>query len=171
MQIGVIGGNTTDREIDKVAYEVGRQIAMKGGVLVCGGLGGVMEAACKGAREAGGITVGILPGKSREEANPYVLIPIVTGFSHGRNIIVVRSSQAIIAIEGSYGTLSEIAFALRLNIPVIGLNTWTPIRKGHEIPPIIPAKDPQDAVSKAIEEIRSQRSEVRGQRTEGRGQI
>lgn len=160
MQIGVIGSNRTTSKIERVAYEVGRQIAKNGGILVCGGLGGVMEAACKGAREAGGTTVGILPGTLREEANPYISIPIVTGFSDGRNIIVVRSSQAIIAIEGSYGTLSEIAFALRLGIPVIGLDTWSPIRKGHEAPPIILAEDPVDAVLRAIKEI--EKSEQRG---------
>ena len=154
MLIGVIGSSIASPEADKLAYDVGKEIARRGAVLVCGGLSGVMEAACKGACSADGITVGILPDKSREEANPYVSIPIVTGFSHGRNIIVVRSSQAIIAIEGSYGTLSEIAFALTLGIPVIGLNTWSPVRKNHKPPPIITAKNPVEAVDKAIEKIR-----------------
>ncbi|HAV43410.1 TPA: TIGR00725 family protein [bacterium] len=160
MRIGVIGNNTASLQTRRLAYEVGKEIAKGGGILICGGLGGVMEAACQGTRDAGGMTVGILPGSSSKEANPYVSIPIVTGFSHGRNIIVVRSSEAIIAIEGSYGTLSEIAFALILDIPVIGLNTWLPHREGHESPPLIAAKDPEEAVRLAIDSISSQKKSL-----------
>lgn len=122
--IGVIGGNQASDEILKLAEQVGDEIAKSGFVLICGGRGGVMEAACRGAKKAGGITVGILPGDTRQQANGFVDIPIVTGLGIGRNIIVVRSSQAIIALDGKYGTLSEIAHALRLGIPVIGLKTW-----------------------------------------------
>ena len=122
--IGVIGpAQASDKEY-KTAEEVGREIARRNGILLCGGLGGVMEAACLGAKSEGGLTIGIIPGSSKSDANPYVDIPIVTGMSHVRNIIVVRSSDAIIAIGGSYGTLSEIAFALKLEIPIIGINTW-----------------------------------------------
>lgn len=142
--IGVIGISEASREEYKTAEEVGREIAKRNGILVCGGLGGVMEAACRGAKSEGGLTIGIIPGSSRKEANPYVDIPIVTGISEARNIIVVRSSNAIIAIGGSFGTLSEIAFALKLEIPVIGINTWevsTDIKK---------ATTPKEAVDLAF---------------------
>src|SRR3972149_4049832 len=122
--IGVIGTSEASTEEYQTAEEVGREIARRKGILVCGGLGGVMEASCRGAKSEGGLTIGIIPGSSKKEANPYVDIPIVTGISEARNIIVVRSSNAIIAIGGSFGTLSEIAFALKLEIPVIGINTW-----------------------------------------------
>jgi len=122
--IGVIGTSEASTEEYQTAEEVGREIARKKGILVCGGLGGVMEASCRGAKSEGGLTIGIIPGSSKKEANPYVDIPIVTGISEARNIIVVRSSNAIIAIGGSFGTLSEIAFALKLEIPVVGINTW-----------------------------------------------
>ena len=122
--IGVIGTSEASNEEYKTAEEVGREIARRKGILVCGGLGGVMEASCRGAKSEGGLTIGIIPGSSKKEANPYVDVPIVTGISEARNIIVVRSSNAIIAIGGSFGTLSEIAFALKLEIPVIGINTW-----------------------------------------------
>ncbi len=122
--IGVIGTSEASNEEYKTAEEVGREIARRKGILLCGGLGGVMEASCRGAKSEGGLTIGIIPGSSKKEANPYVDIPIVTGISEARNIIVVRSSNAIIAIGGSFGTLSEIAFALKLEIPVIGINTW-----------------------------------------------
>src|ERR671926_372725 len=112
--IGVIGPAEASEAEYRTGEEVGREVARRDGVLVCGGLGGVMEAACRGAKSEGGLTVGIVPGFSIYDANPYVDIPIVTGISHARNVIVVRSSSAIIAIGGSYGTLSEIAFALKL---------------------------------------------------------
>lgn len=122
--IGVIGTSEASTEEYQTAEEVGREIARRKGILVCGGLGGVMEASCRGAKSEGGLTIGIIPGSTKKEANPYVDIPIVTGISEARNIIVVRSSNAIIAIGGSFGTLSEIAFALKLEIPVVGINTW-----------------------------------------------
>ncbi len=122
--IGVIGaGDATDYEYE-TALETGREIARRKFTLLCGGMGGVMEAACRGAKSEGGLTLGIIPGENKNEANPYVDIPVITGMGHGRNIIVVRSSDAIIAIGGSFGTLSEIAFALRLGIPIVGIRTW-----------------------------------------------
>jgi len=123
---------------------------MKGAILVCGGLGGVMEAACKGASSRGGVTIGILPGESRQAANPYVQIPIVTGIGYARNVAVVKSAQAVIAIGGSYGTLSEIGHALRSGIPVIGLNTWSLSRNGQQDNSIILAQNPTEAVDKAL---------------------
>lgn len=142
--IGVIGGSVCSKEIEKIAFEVGERIAKNGAILVCGGLGGVMKAAAKGAKSAGGTTIGILPTQTKKDANPYIDIPIVTGMSIARNVIVVRSSDAVIAIDGRYGTLSEIAIALNLGIPVIGLKTWD-IKA-----PIIIAKTPEQAVELAI---------------------
>ncbi len=145
--IGVIGtAEASDTEY-RTAEEVGREIAKRDGVLVCGGLGGVMEAACRGAKSEGGLTVGIIPGFDRLDANLYVDIPIVTGMGEGRNVIVVRSSSAIIAIGGSsssYGTLSEIAFSLKLCIPVIGINTW------EVSPDITRVSTPKEAVDLAF---------------------
>jgi uncharacterized protein (TIGR00725 family) len=154
--IGVIGGGEVSSQVDKTAETVGREIARQGAVLVCGGLGGVMEAACRGAYEEGGLTIGILPGESRRNANPYVKIPVVTGIGHARNVAVVKSSQAIIAIDGSYGTLTEIAYALQSGIPVIGLNTWSFSIDGRPNDSIIIANNPQEAVNRAMEMVREQ---------------
>ncbi|RKZ20667.1 TIGR00725 family protein [bacterium] len=122
--IGVIGGSQVSSEIYRLAYEVGREIGKRGHILVNGGLSGVMEASAKGAKEEGGLVVGILPGHSKESANPWVDIPVVTGMGEARNVIIVRTSDVLIAIDGRYGTLSEIAFALVFGKPVIGLRTW-----------------------------------------------
>ena len=148
--IAVIGsGQATTREAD-LAKAVGQEIAKRGAILVCGGLGGVMEAACQGAMSVGGTTIGILPGDSRQTANPYVQIPIVTGLGQARNVIVVKSAQALIAIGGSYGTLSEIGHALQSGIPVVGLQTWALTRDSQVDTSIIPAKNPVDAVEIAL---------------------
>jgi hypothetical protein len=109
-----------------------------------------MEAACKGAKSAGGLTVGILPGVDRQDANPYVDVPIVTGMDQGRNVIVVRSAQAVVAVGGWYGTLSEIGHALKLGIPVVGLETWELARGGQAVPAIVTALTPAEAAEKAI---------------------
>ncbi len=122
--IGVIGAGSCREEIYEQARTIGQGIAEAGATLVCGGLGGVMEGACRGAHEAGGQTVGILPGPDRTQANPYVAIPIVTDLGHARNVLVVRSSDILVAVSGEYGTLSEISIALKLGKPVIGLGTW-----------------------------------------------
>ena len=148
--IAVIGGSQPSSPEVKLAEEVGRALARRGAVLVCGGLGGVMEAACRGASSEGGITVGILPGDNRQAANPYVQIPIVTGIGYARNIAVVKSAQAVIAIGGSYGTLSEIAHASQGGIPVIGLNTWSLSRNDQSDNSIIPAQSPAEAVDIAL---------------------
>lgn len=149
MFIGVVGEGVATPELKKTAEAIGRELASRGHVIVCGGLGGVMEAACKGAKEAGGRTVGILPGNDRRDANPYVDVPIVTGLGEARNVLVVKTSQAVIAVGGRYGTLSEIALALKLGIPVVGLGTWSLLRQGELDPGIMPADDPTDAVDKA----------------------
>jgi uncharacterized protein (TIGR00725 family) len=148
--IGVIGGSEVPPPVAARAEEVGREIARRGAVLVCGGLGGVMEAACRGAAAEGGLTIGILPGENRRAANPFVRIPIVTGMGYARNVAVVRSCQAVIAVDGSYGTLSEIGHALQGGIPVIGLNTWSLARDGRADTAIIPATTPADAVDIAM---------------------
>ena len=148
--IGVIGGSDVSPQIAQLAEEVGREIARRGAVLVCGGMGGVMEAACRGASEEGGLTIGILPGESRRDANPYVQIPIVTGIGYARNVAVVKTAQAVIAIDGSYGTLTEIGFALQSGIPVIGLGTWSVSIDGKIDKSIVPANNPRDAVDKAM---------------------
>ncbi len=142
--IGVIGAGVADAATLKSAEEVGRLIAQGGFILVCGGLGGVMEAAAKGAKEEGGVTVGILPNAERETANSSIDIPVATGFGEGRNVIIVRTADLLIAIGGEYGTLSEIAFALKMKKPVIGLATW-------EIPGIIGVETPEEAMGKARE--------------------
>jgi len=148
--IAVIGGNQCSKEEAKLAEGVGRELARRGAALVCGGLGGVMEAACKGASSEGGLTIGILPGENPQAANPYVQIPIVTGIGYARNVAVVKSAQAVIAIGGNYGTLSEIAHALQSDIPVIGLNTWSLSRNSQLDESIIPAQNPAEAVNKAL---------------------
>jgi len=148
--IAVIGGSEPSAEEARLAEEIGRELAKQGATLVCGGLGGVMEAACRGASLEGGVTIGILPGDSPKAANPYVQIPIVTGIGYARNISVVKSAQAVIAIGGSYGTLSEIAHALQSDIPVIGLNTWALSRNGQQDNSITLAQNPTEAVNKAL---------------------
>jgi len=148
--IAVIGGKRCSSQEAKLAEEVGRELARRGVAVVCGGMGGVMEAACRGAQSEGGITIGILPGETRQVANPYVQIPIVTGMGYARNVAVVKSAQAVIAISGSYGTLTEIAHALQSGIPVIGLNTWSLSRNGQPDSSIIPAKNPVEAVDIAL---------------------
>jgi uncharacterized protein (TIGR00725 family) len=154
--IAVIGGGQCSSEEAQLAEEVGRELAREGIILVCGGLGGVMEAACRGASSEGGITIGILPGDSRQSANRYVKIPIVTGLGYARNLAVVKSAQAVIAVDGSYGTLSEISHALQSGIPVIGLNTWTLSRNDQQDSSIIPAQNAVEAVNKALSLIADQ---------------
>jgi uncharacterized protein (TIGR00725 family) len=126
-----------------VAEEVGRLLARRGAVVVCGGLGGVMEAACRGARSEGGVAVGILPGLDRGAANPHVSVAVATGLGEARNALVVRAADALIAVGGAYGTLSEIALALKAGKPVIGLGTW-------EIDGVERAAEPEAAVDLAL---------------------
>jgi len=141
--IGVIGAGTAGEDILGMAEETGRLIAENGCLLICGGMGGVMEASARGAKIAGGTTIGILPQPDRHTANPYIDIPIATSFGEGRNIIIVRTADVLIAVGGAYGTLSEIAFALKMDKKVIGLHTW-------DIPGIIKAEAPAEAVDIAV---------------------
>ena len=162
LQISVIGAGEPPPEAIPLAEEVGRELARRGVVLVTGGLAGIMEAACRGAKEAGGLTIGVLPGSDPADANPYVDIPICTGIDYARNIVVVRSGRAVIAVSGAYGTLSEIAHALGDDIPVIGLSTWSIAREGKEDDSIIRALSPLDAVEKAIAAARSRDAALAG---------
>jgi len=150
MIVAVIGAGRCSKEVARVAEAVGRELARRGATLVCGGLGGVMEAACRGAKSEGGLTIGILPGSSCHEANPYVDIPVVTGLGEARNVIVVRTAQAVIAVDGEFGTLSEIAHALKLRIPVVGLSTWQLAKQGRRVLAIVEAATPVEAVDKAL---------------------
>ncbi|MFO0752693.1 MAG: TIGR00725 family protein [Thermodesulfovibrionales bacterium] len=133
--IAVVGAGT--------AEEVGRLIALRGALLVCGGLSGVMEAAARGARESGGTTVGILPQHHCNDANPYIDVPVATGFGEGRNVVLVRTADALIAVGGEYGTLSEISFALKAGKTVVGIDTW-------DIEGVIKADSAEEAVRKAF---------------------
>ena len=151
MIIAVVGGEEAPAAALAQAEAVGRELARRGCTLICGGRGGVMEAACRGAREAGGHTVGVLPGTDRGEANPYVELPIVSGVGRARNLIVVLSADAIIAIDGGYGTLSEIGFALQYGRPVVGLGTWSLSQAEGEEAPILRSADPAEAVALAVE--------------------
>ncbi len=148
--ISVIGASDASPEAVALAEEVGRRLAERGAVLACGGLGGVMAAACRGARSAGGMTIGILPGGDAADANPWVDIPIPTGLGYARNSIVVRVGAAAIAVCGSYGTLSEIANALADGKTVIGLRTWELARDGATDTGIVRAGSPEEAVEKAL---------------------
>ena len=151
MYISVIGASKCSKDIYKLAYEVGREVAKKKAILICGGLGGVMDASAEGAKEAGGITVGILPGDTRTGASKYLDISLPTGMSEARNVLVVKAANVVIAIGGEYGTLSEIAHALKMGTPVIGLKTWDIGKDEFGVSRIIRVDDPISAVEKAYE--------------------
>ncbi len=141
--ISIIGGHTANTKIRKLAEEVGELLADAGAVVVCGGLGGVMKYVSKGAKRKGGTTVGILPGDNRKDANEYIDIAIPTGLGMARNLLVVRSGDAVIAIDGKWGTLSEIALAKSIGKTVIGLNSF-------ELDDVVSADTPEEAVEFAI---------------------
>lgn len=149
----MVGGGDVGPEELAVAEELGRELARRGAVVVCGGLGGVMEAVCRGARAEGGRTVGILPGADRGAANAYVDVAVATGMGEGRNLLVVRTADAVIAVDGEFGTLSEIALALRLGKPVVGLGTWELRRAGLLEDPIVRASTPADAAEAALDRV------------------
>lgn len=150
MIISVIGVGEPTEEIASSAEQVGAELAKRGAMVVCGGLGGVMDAACWGAKSEGGTTIGVLPFSDPSEANPWVDIPVCTGLSYARNVIVVKTGSAVIAVGGAFGTLSEIGHAVAEEIPVIGLETWGLSRNGTPDRSIVVADDPMDAVYKAI---------------------
>lgn len=148
-RIGVVGERDAPNDLLEAAEEIGREIARRGGIIICGGMEGVMEAAARGAVGEGGTVVGILPGPTAEGGNAYVTIPIVTGMGEGRNVIIARTAEAVIAVGGAYGTLSEIAYALKLGVPVIGFHTWELRRTGLVIDPIRRAATALEAVDAA----------------------
>jgi hypothetical protein len=151
IQIAVVGGSEPLATEADAAEVVGATLGSAGATVVCGGLGGVMAAACRGARSAGGLTVGFLPGTDRSAANPWVDVIIPTGMGEGRNVLVVRSAAAVIAVGGEYGTLSEIALALRARIPVVGIGTWSLVRgNGETDTGIVPVADPVEAATVAL---------------------
>jgi uncharacterized protein (TIGR00725 family) len=152
MIIAVVGGEEASAEEARLAEEVGRELARRGCTVVCGGGAGVMEAVCKGARAEGGHTIGILPGHNAAQSPPndYVEFPIFSGLGYARNSMVALSGRAVIAIDGAYGTLTEIAYALIHEVPIVGLNTWDFSYPGHDAERLIRASDPVDAVEKAI---------------------
>ena len=145
MQIAVIGAADATPEEYDAAQAVGRLIAENKETLVCGGMGGVMEAACKGAREIGGRTVGILPDMG--DGNPYLDVKVRSGMGYSRNVVLVQSADAVIAVGGKYGTLSEIAIALKLKKPVFGLKTW-------DIEGVVKCATPEEAVLMAVRAAR-----------------
>jgi uncharacterized protein (TIGR00725 family) len=155
LYIAVVGSSLGSNETSRLAEEVGRAIAEAGARLVCGGLGGVMEAACRGAKSIGGMTVGILPTLNRYDANPYVDVAIPTGMGEMRNALVVRCADAVVAVQGEFGTLSEIGFALRTGVPVVGLETWD-LHRGSEAVDAFPrAKTAEEAVALALAATRA----------------
>jgi len=151
LYLGVIGASSCDEEERRLAESVGRVAATRHFVIVCGGRGGVMEAAAKGAREAGGLVVGILPDADRGSANPYLTVSLPTGMGEARNALIVRSCDAVVAVGGAYGTLSEIALALKMGVPVVGVNTWVIRQPRLGLGPIQTAGDPEKAVALAAE--------------------
>jgi hypothetical protein len=147
--ISVIGASRPDERIYALAMEVGRLLAEKGFIIACGGLGGVMEAVCRGAAERGGLSLGFLPRES-DVANPYVTIPVSTGLGEARNILVVSSGAAVISIGGAFGTLSEIGFAMKLGKPLVGLHTWSFIDNEGNSYPEMAASTPREAVDMVL---------------------
>jgi uncharacterized protein (TIGR00725 family) len=150
MYVGVIGGQFCTDEEGRTAYEVGHLLAQRGAVLICGGLSGVMEATCKGAKAGGGVTIGILPGPFCGDANPYVDYPIATDMGQARNAIIVRTADTVIAVGGEYGTLTEIAMALKMGKKVVAISSWEIASKGETDDKIICARNPEEAVEAAL---------------------
>lgn len=143
--LGVIGDSNPSKQVYQLAMETGREIARRGAILVCGGLGGIMEGASLGAKELGGMTIGILPDYDISKGNEYIDIPIATGMGHARNVIIAATAHALIALPGSYGTLSEISHGLKLGKKVIALG------RKESPPDVVLAESPQQAVELALD--------------------
>ena len=142
--VAVCGAGSADEDLFKTARDVGRLLAESGAILICGGLGGVMEAAAQGAKLANGITIGLLPGNRSQEANRFIDIALATGLSHARNALITRAAHAIVALPGGPGTLSEVALGLKMGRTVVGLNAW------HNVTGVIPANTPLEAVETVL---------------------
>ncbi|MDW7739890.1 MAG: TIGR00725 family protein [Bacillota bacterium] len=152
--IAVVGGSQCSVEEESIAFEVGRSIAQKGGTVICGGGPGVMEAAARGADSAGGVAIGILPGPDHREGNRYLKYSIATGLGEARNAIITRTADAVIAVGGEYGTLSEIALAMKMGKPVITVKSWSISPPGKLKTAQISVNNADDAVSIAINKIK-----------------
>lgn len=152
--IAIVGPGSAEAAELEAAEEAGAAVAEAGAGLVCGGLGGVMEAACRGARSRGGLTLGLLPGSDREAANGWVVVAVPTGLGEARNALVVRAADAVVAIGGGWGTLSEIALALKTRVPVVGVETWEPAIAGAVPAGIIAVDGPREAVAEALARAR-----------------
>ncbi len=161
--MAVVGGDQgADSAARKLARELGAELAQGGATVVTGGLGGVMEAACRGTRERGGVAVGILPGSDRRAANPYVSVAVPTGLGEARNALLVRMADVVIAVDGEFGTLSEIALALKAGKPVVGLGTWELARAGRPVEAIERAGTAAEAAARALELARPPEPRVAG---------
>jgi uncharacterized protein (TIGR00725 family) len=158
LYVAVVGPSAATPAEHALGEQVGRLLAERGAILVCGGLGGLMEAAAGGCAAAGGISIGILPTIDRAEANPYLTVAVATGMGEARNAVVVRTADAVIAIGGEYGTLSEIALALKMGKPVVGLGTWQLAKQGRRVEAFTEAKTPEDAVTTAMAAAELQRT-------------
>lgn len=158
LQVAVVGAGEPEAALVILAEEAGRLLGESGVTLVCGGLGGVMEAACRGAKAAGALTVGLLPGADRESANSFVDVALPTGLGEARNALVAGAGEAMIAIGGAWGTLAEIAWALDAGTPVVGLETWELARGGQTVEGVERAASPAEAVARALELARERRS-------------
>lgn len=152
--VAVVGAGVADADLEAQAEEVGRLLADAGARLLTGGLGGVMQASCRGARSRGGVTIALLPSLDRRDANEHVQIALPTGMGEMRNALIVRAADAVIAIDGEYGTLSEVAFALKTNTPVVGLGTWELVKDGRAIDAVARASSPAEAVDLALRACR-----------------
>jgi uncharacterized protein (TIGR00725 family) len=150
VHVAVSGGGEAGEAACRLAEELGRELARRGAVVVTGGLGGAMAAACRGAKAEGGTTVGILPGHDRSDANDWVDVAVPTGLGEARNALVVRAADALVAVAGEFGTLSEIALALKVGTPVVGLETWELARTGQLVEAIVVATTPAEAAEWAV---------------------
>jgi uncharacterized protein (TIGR00725 family) len=167
LYIGVAGASRPERPLLDQAELLGRRLAEGGAVVVCGGGPGVMEAVCRGARSAGGTTVGLLPGLDRGEGNPHLSVAVPTGMGQGRNLLLVRSSDALVAVGGGFGTLSELALALRTGVPVIGLATWSLQLDARPVEAFPVADDAEDAARLALAAARERRADPAGRPRNG----
>lgn len=161
LYIGVAGASEPDAELVPIAEDLGQWLADAGVVVVCGGGPGIMAAVCRGAQAAGGITVGLLPGADRSTTNPYLTVALPTALGEGRNFLLVRSSDALIAVGGGFGTLSEIALALRTGVPVIGLGTWGLSLSGAPVDAFPETESPERAAQLAVEAATARTRESR----------
>jgi uncharacterized protein (TIGR00725 family) len=148
--VAVVGAGVAGESLRRVAEDVGRGLGEHGAVVLCGGLSGVMEAVCRGCREAGGTTVGILPGNDRRDANEFVDVAIATGMGEMRNALIVRAADVVVALGGEYGTLSEVAFALKIGRPVVGFDTWELGKRGAADDAIVRVESAEEAVAAAL---------------------